>query len=160
MSYTKLHFVETAFEEIAMAGYVFDLTPELKNAALRRLDAMMAEWNGKAIRLGYPIPANPQDSVLDDPTIVPNWAWEAVYTNLALKLCAMLGKTPPVQLMATAKTALTTVMNRSLTMPQMQLPGTMPVGAGNRPIRIGQTYVQHPVNQSLPLPEDDLTFSN
>jgi hypothetical protein len=30
--------------------------------SLRRLDAMMAEWNAKGIRLGYPLPGSPENS--------------------------------------------------------------------------------------------------
>jgi hypothetical protein len=54
MGYTKRQFISAAFEEIGLASYVFDLQPEQLQSALRRLDAMMADWNAKGIRLGYP----------------------------------------------------------------------------------------------------------
>ena len=40
MGWTKRQFVTQAFEEIGLASYVFDLTPEQLQSALRRLDAM------------------------------------------------------------------------------------------------------------------------
>jgi hypothetical protein len=45
VGYTKRQFVTSAFEEIGLADYVFDLQPEQLEGALRRLDSMMAEWN-------------------------------------------------------------------------------------------------------------------
>lgn len=52
MAYTKRDIVAMAFEEIGLAGYVFDLQPQQLEGALRRLDSMMATWNGKGLRLG------------------------------------------------------------------------------------------------------------
>ena len=45
MGYSKRQFVEAAFAEVGLASYVFDLQPQDLEQALRRLDAMMAEWN-------------------------------------------------------------------------------------------------------------------
>jgi hypothetical protein len=86
MGYTKRQFVTSAFEEIGLADYVFDLQPEQLEAALRRLDSMMAEWNAAGIRLGYAMPSSPQDSDLDTETNVPDSAWEAIITNLAIRI--------------------------------------------------------------------------
>jgi hypothetical protein len=72
VSYTKRQFITAAFEEIGLASYVFDLQPQDLQTALRRLDAMMAEWNGKGLRLAYPIPLSPEDSDLDtEPCYAP-----------------------------------------------------------------------------------------
>ena len=92
MSWTKRQFVVQAFEEIGLASYVFDLSPEQMDSALRRLDSMMAAWNAKGIRLGYPIPGNPQDSSLEEKTGVPDSANEAVYMGLAVRLAPGFGK--------------------------------------------------------------------
>ena len=51
MGWTKRQYIEQAFEEVGLAAYVFDLTPEQLQSALRKLDAMMAEWNAKGLRL-------------------------------------------------------------------------------------------------------------
>ena len=86
MGWTKRQFVEQAFEEIGLATYTFDLSPEQMQSALRRLDAMVATWNGAGIRIGYPLPSSPQDSDLDTETNVPDMSNEAIYTNLAIKI--------------------------------------------------------------------------
>jgi hypothetical protein len=63
MGYSKRQFISAAFEEIGLASYVFDLQPEQLQSAMRRLDAMMADWNGKGIRLGYPLPSAPKTAI-------------------------------------------------------------------------------------------------
>jgi len=74
MGWTKRQFVTQAFEEIGLAAYVFDLTPEQLQSALNRLDSMVASWNAKVIRLGYPISSSPQSSNLDEETNVAEGA--------------------------------------------------------------------------------------
>ena len=92
MGWTKRQFIEQAFDEIGLASYAFDLTPEQMQSALRRLDTMIAAWNALGIRLGYPLPSSPQDSDLDEQTNVPDRSNEAIYTNLAIKLAPSYGK--------------------------------------------------------------------
>lgn len=135
MGWTKRQFVTQAFEEIGLAAYVFDLTPEQLQSALRRLDAMMASWNAKGIRLGYPIPSSPDDSDLDEQTNVPDSANEAIYTNLGVRLASSFGKEVTLSAKGTAKVAYDTLMMRAALPPEQQLPGTMPSGAGNKPWR-------------------------
>ncbi|MFN9801061.1 MAG: packaged DNA stabilization gp4 family protein, partial [Bacteroidota bacterium] len=84
MSYTRRQFVEAAFEEMGMAAYTFDITPQMMESAARRLDAMMATWNARGIRIGFPLPLSPQDTDLDTETGVPDAANEAIIANLAI----------------------------------------------------------------------------
>lgn len=149
MSWTKRQFVEQAYEEIGLAGYVFDLSPEQLQAALRRLDAMLATWNGKGIRIGYPIPSSPENSDLDDETSVPDSANEAIYTNLAIRIAPAVGKTVSQDTKAAAKAAYDVLMMRAAIPPEMQLPRTMPSGAGNKPWRYDDEYIRPPVDPLL-----------
>jgi hypothetical protein len=160
MSYSKRQFVEKAYEKIGVAKYSFDISPEMLNAAVEDLDAMMGEWNGRGIRLGYPMPGSPEDTDLDAPTAVPNWAWSAVYLNLALQISDSIGKAVSPETKTNAYRAYNTVMGRSLTIPQVQMPSSMPSGAGNRWRAPGWNFVVPPQNQSVPTPEDDVTFAN
>ena len=113
MGYSKQQFVTAAFEELGLAAYVFDLAPQDLQTALRRLDAMMAEWNAKGIRLGYPLPGSPQDASLTDPSGVPDSANETIITNLALRLAPGFGKQVAAQTMATAKMGYNTLLSRA-----------------------------------------------
>jgi hypothetical protein len=146
VGYTKRQFVEGAFEEIGMANYVFDLQPEQLQSALRRLDAMMMEWNAQGIRLGYPIASSPQDSDLDTETNSPDSAWEAVITNLAVRIAPGYGKTVSPDTKMVAKNAFNTLLSRATFPLEKQLPETMPIGQGNKPWRWDNPYVYPPVD--------------
>jgi hypothetical protein len=138
MGYSKQQFVTAAFEEIGMASYVFDLAPQDLQTALRRLDAMMAEWNAKGIRLAYPLPGSPQDASLTEPSNVPDSANEAIITNLAMRLSPSFGKIPSPVTLSTAKAGYNTLLSRAAMPGEQQLPGTMPAGAGWKTWRWGR----------------------
>jgi len=144
MGYTKRQFITGAFEEIGLADYVFDLQPEQLQSALRRLDSMMMEWNAQGIRLGYPIASSPQDSDLDTETNTPDSAWEAVITNLAIRIAPGYGKTVSPDTKVSAKGAYNILLQRATYPLEQQLPGTMPIGQGNKPWRWDNPYVNRP----------------
>lgn len=154
MGWTKRQFVTQAFEEIGLAAYVFDLTPEQLESARRRLDAMMASWNAKGIRLGYPIPSSPQDGNLDAETGVPDAANEAIYLNLGIRLAPSFGKVVSTETKAAAKMAYDTLLSRAALPPQQQLPGSMPSGAGNKPWRVYDDPFLRPPTDPLLAGED------
>lgn len=133
MSWTKRQFLEAAFEEIGLASYTYDLQPEQLESAMRRMDAMLATWNNKGIRLGYPIPSSPENSNLDDETNVPDAANQAIILNLAIQIAPSYGKTVSPDTKMLAKDAYRGLLNISTKPDEMQLPGTMPRGAGNKP---------------------------
>jgi hypothetical protein len=150
MGYSKRQFLEAAFTEIGLADYVFNLTPNELTTALRRLDAMMAEWNERGLRLGYPLPGSPQFSDLDAPSGVPDRANEAVITNLACRIAPSYGKQVLPGTMTTARGALNTILVRAASPTPMRYPGTLPVGAGNKPWSTqGDPYMPHPVEPLL-----------
>jgi len=130
MGYSKRQFVEAALEEIGLASYVFDLSPQQVESAVRRLDAQMASWNALGIRVGYPLPGSPQDTGLDDETNVPDAAYEAIITNLGIKLAPSYGKTVSPDTKATAKRTYDTLLSRAAMPMEMQFPASMPRGAG------------------------------
>lgn len=158
MSWTRQDFIESAFEEIGLAGYIFDLQPEQLEKAKRRLDAMMATWNSKGIRLGYPLTANPSDSNLDDDTTVPDAANEAIYLNLAIRLAPTLGKTISAETRQTAKDAYDGLLARAAMPSERQLPSTMPSGMGNRPWNLERPFVNPPQKTIDAGPDSSLEF--
>ena len=141
MGWTKRQFVEAAFEEIGIASYSFDLMPEQLDSALRRLDAMLATWNARGLRLGYPLPSRPQNSDLDEDTNVPDSANEAIITNLAIRLAPGLGKAVSGETRGIASASYDSLLN-SVAMPnEMSFPGTLPSGAGNRRRQSGEFII-------------------
>jgi hypothetical protein len=144
MSWTKRQFVEQAFEEIGYASYAYDLEPEQLESAMRRMDSMMATWNEKGIRLGYPIPSSPENSDLDEETNVPDSANEAIYTNLAIRVAPTIGKVASAETKATANTAYKVLLSRAAMPNEQQLPSTLPAGAGNKPWRNDNPFLDEP----------------
>lgn len=159
MSWTKRQFVQQAFEEIGLASYAFDLQPEQLQSALRRMDAMMATWNAKGIRIGYPIPTSPENSYLDDETGVPDAANEAIYTNLAIRIAPSFGKAVSMEAKASARAAYDVLLMRAAVPPEMQLPGSLPAGAGNKPWRNDDEYIKDPSDPLLAGDDSVLDFN-
>ena len=139
MSYTKRQFVTAAFQEIGLADYVFDLQPEDLQNAVRRLDSMLAEWNGKGIRISFPLPSSPELTDLDTESNVPDYANEAIITGLAVRIAPSYGKQVSRESKIIARQAYNTVLQRSTTPPQMQFPSQLPRGAGQKPWRYGNS---------------------
>jgi hypothetical protein len=158
MSYTKRQFVEEAFAELGMASYTFDLSPQQLDACLRRLDTMMATWNARGIRLGYPLPSSPQDSDLDTDTQVPDSANEAIITSLAIRLAPQYGKTVSLDTRTTAKQAYDTLLARAAFPIEQQFPRTLPMGAGQKPWRYDDPYMPAPTDPVLTGQEGPLEF--
>jgi hypothetical protein len=148
MGWTKRQFVVQAFEEVGYASYAYDLQPEQLQAGLRRLESMMATWNGRGIRLGYPLSANPDGMELDTETSVPDASNEAIYTNLAIRVAPIIGKTISIETKQAARSAYMQLLSRFTKPNEMQLPGTLPSGAGNKPWRTDTPF--------LPVPDDPI----
>lgn len=156
MAWTKRQLVEDAFGTIGLSGYVFNLSPDQQQSALRQLDAMMATWEARGIRLGYLMPTSPSESNLNQDSGIPQQAAEAVYTNLGLRLASGIGKVASQELKQIAHQSYQSVATKyGVTMPEMQLPPTMPRGAGNKPVR-NETFTSEPVE--VQQPEAELPF--
>jgi len=149
MSWSKRQFVEAAFAEIGYASYVYDLQPEQLDLALRRMDTMMATWNGKGIRVGYPIPISPENSSLDEETNVPDSANEAIITNLAVRIAPSIGKSIPTETRATARAGYVVLLQRASLPPEQQFPSMFPAGAGNKPWRNDTAFLDPPTDALL-----------
>lgn len=160
MGWTKRQYIEQAFTEIGLAGYIFDLTPEELNTALRQLDSMMAAWNAKGIRLGWPMPSSPQDSDLDDLTEITDAANEAIYCGLAVRIAPTFGKTVGGQTQFFAKQAYDQLLAIAAMPLEKQLPQTMPAGAGNKPWRNNDSpFVNPPIDPLLSGPDGIIEFN-
>jgi hypothetical protein len=160
MSYTKRQFVEQAFSEIGLSGYVFDLTPEQLQTAMRQMDSMMSVWNSRGIRLGYPIPASPQNSDLDQETGVPDVANEAIYLNLAVRIAGGFGKAVTMEVKANARASYEALLSIAAMPREQQFPETLPAGAGTKPWRrYDNPFVREPDEDPLQNePNGQLTF--
>lgn len=133
MGWTKRQFVEQALAELGLPTHTYDATPEQLEVMLRRLDAMMATWNAKGIRLGYPLPSSPDSSDLDAETGVPDAANEAIYANLATRSASSYGKMASPSLLDAARQGYSALLSQAAVPPPVVTRG-LPAGAGNKPL--------------------------
>lgn len=156
MQATKRDYILAAFDEIGIASYVFDTQPEQLDAALRKLDAMMAEWNGRGIRIGYPLPSTPSESTLDEVCTVPDWAMQAIVANLGIRLAPSYGKQVSGDTRNAARMALNTVQARTTQLLEMQFPNKTPAGAGRKFWRTyNNPFLRPPQEQGVILAGED-----
>jgi hypothetical protein len=155
MSYTKRDLVTAALAEIGLSSYAFDLSTDQLNHALIRLDAMMAEWNARGVRLGYSVPADAISSSLQDDSGLPDSAWTAAITNLAIQIAPSYGKTVSNQTLTVARQAWNTLLSRAAVPPEMKL-GMVPAGAGNKNA-FGTFVVPENIDQTE-RPEESVSF--
>lgn len=139
----------------------FDIGPENLESGLRRLDIMMADWNGSGVRIGY-ANADISDSSLDQDSNVPDWCVRAILVNLALQIAPMFGKQMTREVKVTANEAYETVLARTgnedpLT---MDMPQSLPRGAGHKTYRYGNASPFFPTpDQNIEAgPDGELDF--
>lgn len=135
MSWTKRELINQAYDEIGLASYAFDLSPDQQATAMRRLNSMMATWNAKGIRISYPLPGTASGGDLDDDSAIPDSAIEATYLNLAIRLAGGIGRPVPDSLKIAAKEAYNALLNTHAVPLEKNLPVDLPLGAGNKPWR-------------------------
>lgn len=150
--WTKRQIVMEAYGELALAGYEFDITPEEVQTGQRRLDTMMATWEGLGIQVGYAFPASPEDSDPDTPSGLPDKAVETVYLNLAIRLAAGVGKALSPDTKRNAQTGYAVLLSEAAKPRQQQLPSTLPRGAGNKPwYGLNNPFFREACNDPLPV---------
>jgi len=151
MSYTKGEIVSQALNEIGIADYEFDISPEELTSGTRRLDAMISMWADKGVRLSYPIGGG-----YEEDSYLPNVALEAVITNLAIRLAPSYGKQVAPDVAANAKIALSSLMRYSAH-PREQQMRTMPRGAGYK--GTNSVFTPPPVDRYLEGIDNDVDIS-
>lgn len=153
MSYTKRQLVTSALSEIGLSSYAFDLSTDQLNEALVRLDAMMAEWNARGIRLGYPIPGTQGGSSLQDDSGIPDSAWTAVITNLAVQIAPSYGKQLSLQTLTVARQSWNTILALNANPIEIIVNG-MASGAGNK----GESFIAPQDLEENEKPEQSASF--
>ena len=129
--WTKGQLVNEAYGELALAHYVFDLSPEELQAGLTRLESMMATWAARGMTLPY---AFSEDGDLDAPSGLPLLANEAVFLALAQRIAAGKGKVLSPTTMAAARDAYSALASwvAHQDLQEQQLPAGTPRGAGQK----------------------------
>ena len=160
--WTKGQLVAKAFGELALAGFVVDIQPDEELDAIVTMDAMVAEWEGKLIRLGYAFAAGPDAPDPAAPSGLADGDVRAVYMNLAVAIAPSYGKQLQPSTLLAASTGLRTLQGRAaaaIAKQGQRQPTNLPVGAGSR--FPGRTYpfFPPPTVDPLPVSNGDMTIS-
>lgn len=128
---TKQTIVNMAFEEIGLSSYEFDATPEEQFSALRRLDALMAQWQVSGLDLGYNFPSAIGAGNPNDPANIPDLSVNAVAISLALRIMPAIGKTMSAETRVALAQGLVAIRAYCAVIPERALPSSTALGAGN-----------------------------
>lgn len=157
--WTKKQIIEQAFEEIGLASYIFDITADQLESALRRLDLMVASWQARNIQIGYPLPASPGNSNIDEEIQTSLNNNEALVLNLAVRLAPAYGKSVSPDTKANAKVLYDQLLIEAAMPYEQQFVKTLPLGAGYK--RTDQVFVNSPdLNPLIVENNDQMLFKN
>lgn len=153
--WTKQEIVQQAFEAIGLGSYVYDLDAGQIQGALTKLEAMIASWEANGIRIAFDFGEKPLAEME-----VPDYAVEALYTNLALRLAPTMGKQVHPDLEKIAAESLGNVANQTaIPTPERHMPTTMPMGAGHKPWRnFNNPFIRPPKPEILAGSDNVLTI--
>jgi len=129
---TKRQLIEQMFVECGVNGWEYDITPEEKDKALTRLDAMMAELQGRGISLGYNFPSAIGEGDLDDDLGVADQAFYGLATLGAERLAPTMGKTQSLASRMALTAAMKAVRSAAVVLVPDQVVGNLRTGSGNR----------------------------
>lgn len=126
----KRQLIYDAYEEIGLASYAYEISPEELHSAVRKLDQMMGTWSNKNLKLGFAY----GDSA-DDDAGVPEAAHDAIVVNLAVRLAPAHGKAVSPETKQAAGVAMNALYNLSVKpQPQRLDHHAIPRGSGRRQI--------------------------
>jgi hypothetical protein len=124
----KRDIIEMMFEECGSAGYEFDRTPEEVSSALRKLNAMMAEWPFDQIGYIQPISGAGEP---DDLTGVPAKYNQVIALQLALRFAPNMGASLPPESRAALTRSMALLSSETATITGSKIISSVS-GAGNR----------------------------
>lgn len=130
--FTKGDLVSMALEELGIASYVFDVDAGENVSALRKLDAMMAEFQGSCPTLTYSQPATSGTSTAADASGIDEAIVNAVVANLAVRLAPSYGKSPATETRRAAADGRGRILSIYAKRVEYDLPPSFPRGAARR----------------------------
>lgn len=128
----KRDIVDRAFKLLSMSGFELDDSPEDSHDILQMLDDMMAELQNGSVDFGYVV-GDIDSSDLSQDSGIKRDALSGISHKLALRICSLFGKNPPVLLVSQASDAYNALLTRYQTIPTMsQVADCWNFGAGNK----------------------------
>jgi hypothetical protein len=127
MSNTKKQIILDAYANIGYSDYFYNEDAEQIDFALRILDRMLADWESVGISIGYNFDSNVQDV-----SGVPDYALNAIVSNLSMRLASSIGKQFSQDERQNAIDAYSNLKLKFLTIPILPRNNLIPQGQGAR----------------------------
>ena len=143
---TKEQIITEAFGELALAGYVWEISPEENQASLSTLYSLMAQWAATGRQIGFAFGSGSGSDITTDSGIALANK-RAVVMTLARSIAATKGKTLPASFKADYKQAMEDLDQRLALqgIGRQQLKSGTPRGAGQKHWRTSNTpFVTRP----------------
>lgn len=129
----KRDIVDRAFKLLSMSGFELDDAPEDSQDILQTLDDMMAELQTGSYDFGYLLAKDVTDSYLGDDSGIKRDALSGISHKLALRICSLYGKQPPVLLLNQADDAYNAMLTIYQNIPSVEYSAdNIVLGAGNK----------------------------
>lgn len=129
----KRDIVDRAFKLLSMSGLELDDAPEDSQDILQTLDDMMAELQTDNYDFGYLFAEDVTESYLGDLAGIKRDAISGIAHKLALRICSLFGKTPPVLLLNQADDAYNALLTRYQQIPSVEYStDNIVLGTGNK----------------------------
>lgn len=129
----KRDIVDRAFKLLSMSGFELDDAPEDSQDILQTLDDMMAELQTGSYDFGYLLAEDVTDSYLGDESGIKRDALSGIAHKLALRICSLFGKQPPVLLLNQADDAYNAMLTIYQKIPAVEYSAdNVVLGAGNK----------------------------
>ncbi len=123
---TALTIIESAFDDLGIKPSETDLSTSEISTGIRRLNRLGTQFAAKGINVGF----SKISSELDEMT-VPDYVEDLFITTLALRLAPGFGVLPSQLLIMAANEAMSVALFRTVSIPDVIFPNTLPTGQGN-----------------------------
>lgn len=129
----KRDIVDRAFKLLSMSGFELDENPEDSQDILQTLDDMMAELQTGSYDFGYLLAEDVTESYLGDIAGIKRDALSGISHKLALRICSIYGKQPPVLLLNQADDAYNAMLTIYQNIPSVEYStDNIVLGTGNK----------------------------
>jgi len=148
---TKAALLDLMFEECGRAGYEFDRSPGEDASALRRLEAMLAEWQGEGVALNYNFPVAFGTSQPTDVAGIPDSTINTVAAWGAFRIAPGMGKTLSAETRKAMADGRAFLRAETSTIPERILPRTTARGIGHKPYSIWRPFADDALVETITL---------
>ena len=140
---TKGQVADLIAEELGRAGYDFDIQPGEVLSWLRKMDALLAQWQAQGITLNYNFPASFGTSKPTDMMGVPDAALDTIAAWVAMRVAPGIGKTMSTESRKAMADGLSLLRSETAVIPCMHYPKTTAIGSGWNPWAIWRPFARY-----------------